>query len=183
VVNRAEPLYLRKIFLMTRRLLIFSIFSIVFLQFSCLKTNQECEFKPCQFVAPTSEIQAVNAYLGANGLTATQHCSGLFYNIASLGSGKSPDGCSYVNVKYTGRTTSGVIFDQRTTTAVLINLNQVITGWRSGIPLLKEGGIMTLYVPPYLGYGSQELKDANGNVIVPGNSILIFDIELVTVER
>jgi FKBP-type peptidyl-prolyl cis-trans isomerase FkpA len=168
---------------MTRKLLIVSIFSIVFLQFSCLKTNQDCEFKPCEFVAPNSEIQAVNAYLGANGLTATQHCSGLFYNIASLGSGKSPDGCNYVNVKYTGRSTNGVIFDQRTTTAVLINLNQVITGWRSGIPLLKEGGIMTLYVPPYLGYGNQELKDANGNVIVPGNSILIFDIELVTVER
>jgi FKBP-type peptidyl-prolyl cis-trans isomerase len=42
---------------------------------------------------------------------------------------------------------------------------------------------MTLYVPPYLGYGSQPLKDPSGNVIIPGNSILIFDIELVTVER
>jgi FKBP-type peptidyl-prolyl cis-trans isomerase FkpA len=168
---------------MTRKLLTFSILSIVFLQLSCLKTNQDCEFKPCQFVAPAAEIQTVSAYLGANGLTATQHCSGLFYNIANAGTGKTPEGCSYVNVKYTGRTTTGVIFDQRITTAVLINLNQVITGWRSGIPLVKEGGVLTLYVPPYLGYGSQELKDANGNVIVPGNSILIFDIELVTVER
>ena len=168
---------------MTRKLLVFSIFCIVFLQFSCLKTNQDCEFKPCEFVAPAGEIQQVSAYLGANGLPGTQHCSGMFYNISNAGSGKSPDGCSYVNVKYTGRTTSGTIFDQRTTTAVLINLNQVVTGWRSGIPLLKEGGVITLYIPPYLGYGTQELKDANGNVIVPGNSILIFDIELVTVER
>ena len=134
-------------------------------------------------MAPASEIQQLQAYLGANGLPATQHCSGLFYNISNAGSGKSPDGCNYVNVKYRGRTTSGTIFDERMTTAVLINLNQVITGWRSGIPLLKEGGAMTLYVPPYLGYGTQEIKDQNGTVLVPGNSILIFDIELVTVER
>lgn len=168
---------------MTRKLLNYTLLFILFLQFSCLKVNTECEFKSCQFVAPVSEIQAVNSYMGANGLTGTQHCSGLFYNISNAGSGKSPDGCSYVNVKYTGRTTSGTIFDQRTTSPVLINLNQVITGWRAAFPLIKEGGIMTIYIPPYLGYGSQELKDANGNVIVPGNSILIFDIELISVQR
>jgi FKBP-type peptidyl-prolyl cis-trans isomerase FkpA len=166
---------------MTRKLFNYSLFFILFLQLSCLKVNTDCEFKPCQFVAPASETQAINTYMGANALTGTQHCSGLYYNITNAGSGKSPDGCSYVYVKYTGRTTSGVVFDQRTTSQ-LINLNQVITGWRAAIPLLKPGGTMTLYVPPYLGYGTQELKDSNGNVIVPGNSILIFDIELVSVQ-
>ena len=169
---------------MTRKLLVFLIFSVVFLQFSCLKTNQDCEFKPCEFVAPAAESQEISAYLGANGLPGTKHCSGMYYNISNPGTGKSPDGCSYVNVKYRGYTTSNSVpFDERWTTPALINLNQVITGWRSGIPLLKEGGIMTLYVPPYLGYGAQPLKDPSGNVIIPGNSILIFDIELVTVER
>ena len=168
---------------MTRKLLSFSLVFLVFLQVSCLKKiNTDCTFKSCQFVAPASEIQNIQTYLGANGLTATQHCSGLFYNISSAGTGKTPNGCSYVKVKYTGRTTSGTIFDQRTTAAVLIDLTQVITGWRAAFPLLKEGGIMTIYVPPYLGYGTQAITDSNGNVIVPGNSILIFDIELESVQ-
>jgi FKBP-type peptidyl-prolyl cis-trans isomerase FkpA len=168
---------------MTRRLLTISLICLAFSQVSCLKKiNTDCTFKSCQFVAPAAEIQDIQTYLGANGLTATQHCSGLFYNISSAGTGKSPDGCSYVMVKYTGRSTNGVIFDQRTTSAVLIDLTQVITGWRAAFTLLKPGGIMTIYIPPYLGYGSQEIKDANGNVLVPGNSILIFDIELVSVQ-
>jgi FKBP-type peptidyl-prolyl cis-trans isomerase FkpA len=170
--------------MMTRKLFNYSLIFLLFLQASCLKKiDTSCDFKPCQFVAPAAEIQTLTTYLGANGLFATQHCSGLFYNISNPGTGKAADGCSYVNVKYVGRTTSGVIFDQRTTTAVLINLGQVVTGWRAAFPLIKEGGSMTVYIPPYLGYGNQDLKDSNGNVIVPGNSILIFDIELVTVER
>jgi FKBP-type peptidyl-prolyl cis-trans isomerase FkpA len=36
-----------------------------------------------------------------------------------------------------------------------------------------------LYIPPTLGYGSREIKDNLGNVIIPANSILIFDIELL----
>jgi FKBP-type peptidyl-prolyl cis-trans isomerase FkpA len=169
---------------MTRKLLTSLFICLALFQVSCLKNiNTDCSFKSCQFVAPASEIQDIQTYLGANGLTATQHCSGLFYNISSAGTGKSPDGCSYVNVKYTGRTTSGTVFDQRTTAPVLIDLTQVVTGWRAAFPLLKEGGIMTIYIPPYLGYGNQEIKDSNGNVIVPGNSILIFDIELVSVQQ
>jgi FKBP-type peptidyl-prolyl cis-trans isomerase FkpA len=47
--------------------------------------------------------------------------------------------------------------------------------------MIKPGGKMRIYVPPRLGYGSQDLKDASGNVVVPGNSILIFEVELVAV--
>ena len=167
---------------MTRKLIVIAVIVLVFTQISCLKANTDCQFKECQFVAPAAEIQSVNSYLASNGLTATQHCSGLYYSISAAGVGKSPDGCSYVNLKYTGKTTGGFVFDSRTASPVLINLNQVITGWRAGVPLLKEGGIITLYIPPYLGYGAQEIKDASGNVIVPGNSILIFDIELTSVQ-
>jgi FKBP-type peptidyl-prolyl cis-trans isomerase FkpA len=169
---------------MTRKLLLIPFVFLLFSQISCLKGGSaECDFSACRFVAPASEIQAINSYLGLNGLTATQHCSGLYYNTGAAGTGKSPDGCSYINVKYTGRTTNGTVFDQQILAPVLIDLTRVITGWRSGIPLLKEGGNLTLYIPPYLAYGSQDLKDANGNVIVPGNSILIFDIELTSVQQ
>jgi FKBP-type peptidyl-prolyl cis-trans isomerase FkpA len=125
-------------------------------------------------VAPASEIQAVQNYLSSNGLTAVQHCSGLFYTIDNPGTGKNPDACSAVAVTYTGKLTNGTVFDQHGS-AVNFSLDGLITAWRVGIPILKEGGRIHLYVPPTLGYGSQQ------NGTIPPNSILIFDITLVAV--
>jgi FKBP-type peptidyl-prolyl cis-trans isomerase FkpA len=167
---------------MTRKYLFVPILFLVFLQLSCLKNNiAECSYSPCKFVAPTSEITAISNYLTANSLTATQHCSGVFYSITAAGTGKQPNACKGVNVKYTGKLTNGNVFDQQVTNPVGIDLNKVVNGWRIGIPLLKEGGTMTLYIPPYLGYGAQDIKDANGNVLIPANSIIIFTIELTAV--
>jgi len=36
-------------------------------------------------------------------------------------------------------------------------------------------------VPATLGYGTQDVKDSSGKVIIPANSTLIFDIKLVKV--
>ena len=167
---------------MTRKYLLVSVLFLSFFQISCLKNSvAECSYSPCKFVAPASEITAVSNYLSANSLTATQHCSGVFYSITTAGTGKQANACSGVNVKYTGKRTDGFIFDQKVANAVGVDLNNVINGWRIGIPLIKEGGAMTLYIPPYMGYGAQDIKDANGNVLIPANSIIIFTIELTAV--
>ena len=166
---------------MTRKLIGISVILLSFTQLACLKSNGDCSFKPCQYPAPASEIQAINSYLTTNSLSATQHCSGVFYSISNAGTGKSPNGCSAVSLTYTGRTSAGSVFDSHTS-PVYIDLNQVIAGWRAGLPLIKEGGSLTLYIPPSLGYGPQDVKDNNGNVVIPANSILIFDISLSTVQ-
>jgi len=180
VISRG-PLYLRKIFKMIRKLFGLIIVILSFIQLSCIKANQGCIYNPCQYVAPASEIQAVSSYLSSHGLTATQHCSGMFYSITNPGSAKSPDGCSLVRLTYSGRLTTGAVFDSQGN-PVSIDLNRVILGWRSGLPLIKEGGFITLYIPPSLGYGSQEVKDASGNVVIPANSMLIFEISLTSVQ-
>lgn len=51
----------------------------------------------------------------------------------------------------------------------------VIKGWTEGITYFKEGGEGILLIPSKLGYGS---KDRSG---IPGGSVLIFDIKLITV--
>jgi FKBP-type peptidyl-prolyl cis-trans isomerase FkpA len=154
--------------------IILPVLIAMFILSSCLKTPK-CSFKACDVVAPASEIQAVQSYLSSNSITATQHCSGLFYTIDNAGTGKTPDGCSSVSVTYIGKLTSGSVFDQQNS-AVSFSLTGLITAWRDGIPLLKEGGRIHLYVPPTLGYGSQQ------NGTIPPNSILIFDITLVAVQ-
>lgn len=151
----------------------FGFFIVVFFS-GCLKKKEStCNYDACFDKAPASEIQAVQDYLTSQGITnAQQHCSGMFYVIDSAGSGKQPTACSAVDVNYTGKLTDGTVFDQG---RYQNYLGSVIEGWANGVPLIKEGGVIHLYIPPSLGYGSQ----ANGTI--PANSILIFDITLSSV--
>lgn len=136
--------------------------------------KNKCDYNECAIKAPDSEIQAVKDYLASKGITnATQHCSGMFYVIDNNGSGKHPTACSSVNVTYKGMLTNGTTFDQGT---IDIGLDQVVTGWRDGIPQIGAGGVIHLYIPPSLGYGP------NANGPIPANSILIFDVTLNAVQ-
>lgn len=154
------------------------VFCVSFI--SCLKKVDNCSFNACGIVAPANEVQAIQSYLTSKSITATQHCSGLFYRIENPGSGGIPLACGDVAVTYKGYLTDGTVFD-KATDAVGFNLSQVIKGWRIGIPLIKSGGRIILFIPPSLGYGAQEIKDNNGTVVIPANSYLIFEVDLVAV--
>ena len=54
----------------------------------------------------------------------------------------------------------------------------VIKGWAEGVPGMKVGGTRKLTIPPDMGYGSQ---GAGGGI--PPHATLIFDIELLKVEK
>ncbi len=166
--------YLQKKFKM-RVLRLIPLLAVLFLA-SCLKKDTGCSYSTGNKTAPVSEEQAIMAYLSTNGITATKHASNLYYEILNPGTGSSPNLCSNILIKYTGKLTNGTVFDSQNS-AVFV-LGTLIDGWKIGIPLLKKGGQIRLYIPPTLGYGSTDVKDQNGNVIIPGNSILIFDITL-----
>ena len=145
----------------------------------CLKGENQasCSYNECGVVAPASEIQSVQNYISANGITATQHCSGLFYAIDQEGSGQKASVCNYIVFNYVGTLTNGTVFDQTTAGSPAgFALNSLITGFKNGIPLIKEGGKMRLYIPPSLGYGSSQAGS------VPPNSILVFNVELLDVQ-
>ena len=143
---------------------------------SCLKDRGEdtCTFDECAFLVPATELQELEEFLTANSITATKHCSGMYYTILDPGTGQAPEVCDGVSVKYIGKLTDGQTFDE-STDPVIFNLSTLIGGWQLGIPLVKTGGKIRLYIPPSLGYGSQSTGS------IPANSILIFDIDLVAV--
>jgi FKBP-type peptidyl-prolyl cis-trans isomerase len=107
--------------------------------------------------------------------------SGLFYNITKKGSGISPSIGSQVSVHYEGKLTDGTIFDSSykrdEPIKFAVGLGQVIKGWDEGIMLLNKGAIARFVIPSELAYGSQ----GAGNIIPP-NSTLIFEVELVNIE-
>lgn len=150
----------------------------------CLKSNKnnECGYSEPAIVAPANEVTDVQNYLTTNSITATQHSSGLFYTINSQGSGQSiVNLCSIVSTKYTGKLTNGSVFDSSGNNIVPFELGQLIVGWQKGLPLISKGGKITLYIPPTLGYGSNDVKNSAGVVIIPKNSIIIFEIELIDI--
>ena len=160
---------------------IFVILCSVILISSCSKENDDlCKYDACAIAAPASEITQLESWLASASITATRHCSGMYYTIDAAGSGGTPTICSIVSVKYKGQLTNGTVFDQATS-PVSFQLSGLIEAWKKGIPLVKAGGKVKLYCPPSLAYGSQDIRDGSGNIVIPANSILIFEVELVGV--
>ncbi len=110
-----------------------------------------------------------------------QTASGLYYKIVETGTGKPAKKGKKVAVHYTGKLTSGQVFDssynRNEPIEFVLGVGQVISGWDEGIALLKEGDKAVLIIPPHLGYGAQ---GAGG--VIPPNATLIFETELVKVK-
>lgn len=115
------------------------------------------------------------AYIEKNNLEAQKSDSGLYYVIDELGSGKQPTPTSNVTVAYKGYFLDGKTFDGSDANGISFGLQQVIKGWTEGITYFKEGGKGKLLVPSHLGYGPQ------GRPGIPGGSVLIFDVHLISV--
>lgn len=104
--------------------------------------------------------------------------SGLQYEVLRPGTGARPSSYNRVKVHYHGYLPDGTVFDssvQRGQPATF-GLNQVIAGWREGIPLMQEGAKYRFTVPPHLAYGQRGMPPKIGP-----NQTLMFDVELIQV--
>ena len=146
-----------------------ALLPVLFVLNGCLKDNS------CNAKTVASEEAAMQSFMNANGMTGTQHSSGLYYEIINPGSGPRPDFNNISSVKYTGKLTNGSVFDSRTVAPVNIQLGGVIPGWQIGLPLIAKGGTIKLVIPSSLGYACQSVGS------VPSHSILYFEVELVDV--
>ena len=120
--------------------------------------------------------EQILAYLDNNNLEAQKSASGLYYIIDEPGSGKQPTPTSNVTVAYKGYFLDGKTFDESKADGISFGLQQVIKGWTEGIQYFKEGGSGILLVPSHLGYGSFNYRG------IPGGSVLVFDVKLITVQ-
>ena len=106
--------------------------------------------------------------------------SGLQYEVLTEGSGQKPGLGSSVTTHYHGTLINGTVFDssyQRGQPATF-PVNGVIAGWTEALQLMGEGAKYRLYIPSDLAYG----KRGAGRDI-PGDTALIFDVELLKVNN
>ncbi len=120
-------------------------------------------------------------YLEANaekeGIIVTE--SGLQYEVLTEGSGDHPTATSSVEVHYHGTLIDGSVFDSSVDRGEPISfpLNRVIKGWTEGVQLMTVGSKYRFTIPSELAYGTQAQEK------IPGNSVLIFDVELLSIEN
>jgi len=143
------------------------------LTISCLSDNGSTVDTSIDFAAQNE--QEILAYIAENNLDAQRSATGLHYVINEPGTGAQPDASSTVTVSYRGFFTDGRVFDESDENGISFGLQQVIEGWTQGIPLFKEGGSGILLIPSSLAYGN------SGITGIPGGSVLVFEITLITV--
>jgi len=133
--------------------------------------------------APANKAAAKPAASGPTKVTGapTRTASGLEYWDIKVGTGAVAQGGEHVKVDYTGWLTNGKKFDSSVGTGrpfdFTLGANQVIKGWDEGVAGMKVGGKRQLRIPPDLAYGA-----AGYPPVIPANSTLIFDVQLVDVK-
>ncbi|MCP4785950.1 MAG: FKBP-type peptidyl-prolyl cis-trans isomerase [Fuerstiella sp.] len=110
--------------------------------------------------------------------------SGLQYLVLREGTGEKPTSQNTVSTHYRGKLINGNVFDESykgeapaaTDSPVSFGVTQVISGWTEALQLMKVGAKYRLFIPPELAYGER------GQSSIPPNSLLIFEIELVSIK-
>ncbi|MGB3464569.1 MAG: FKBP-type peptidyl-prolyl cis-trans isomerase [Cyclobacteriaceae bacterium] len=127
------------------------------------------------------EIAAIDSRLDEGGEKYQKLDSGVRLIIQKEGSGEKPQNGDLLNVYYEGRYfETGEEFDARSKDEKPLSFrlgSGVIQGWNEAFATLKEGAEATIYVPSSLGYGPVDYQS------IPANSILVFNVELVKVEK
>jgi peptidylprolyl isomerase len=107
--------------------------------------------------------------------------SGLKYVILQEGSGEQADSNDIVSVHYSGFLLNGEKFDSSVERdepfTLTLGKRMVIPGWEEGIALLKKGSKAKLIIPSNLAYGERDMG------VIPPNSTLIFDVEIVDLKK
>lgn len=122
------------------------------------------------------DTKTIDKYLAKNGIVATvDTLTGLRLVVVEAGSGLHPGTESRLTVKYKGSFLNGTVFtDPGEVQTFTTPLSQLIQGWQIAFSkYIAKGGKATLYIPSGLGYGRA------GSQSIPGNSNLIFEVELI----
>ena len=121
------------------------------------------------------------AFLAANGKRRNVKTtpSGLEYQVIKPGAGPTPGPGDVALVDYRGALTDGTEFDaSKPGQPVPMPLARVVPGFAEALMLMPKGAVYRVWLPPERAYGSDDQRDDTGKVVIPGNSVLVFDITM-----
>ncbi len=107
--------------------------------------------------------------------------------VLNEGSGDAVMSGDKLTVHYTGTFEDGQKFDSSvdrgTPFTFVLGAGQVIKGWDQGLAGTKVGEKLKLTIPSSFGYGDAGVPDGRGGFVIPPKSTLIFDVEIVKIEK
>lgn len=106
------------------------------------------------------------------------HPSGVLWDDDPIGPGDSLDVDMTAVVHYTGWFPDGNEFDSSRAgnpISFRVGAGEVIDAWDVGLIGMRVGGKRKLVIPPEMGYGP------DGFSSIPGNAILVFEVELIEI--
>ncbi|MEK7539198.1 MAG: FKBP-type peptidyl-prolyl cis-trans isomerase [Patescibacteria group bacterium] len=116
--------------------------------------------------------------MNSNNQTVPANNGAITVEVAKIG--------DQVSMNYTGRLQNGTVFDSNIDPkfkhvepfVFTLGAGQVIPGWDKGIVGMKVGEKKTLTIAPSDAYGANGVPG-----VIPPNSTLIFDVELVSINK
>lgn len=126
---------------------------------------------------PAVDPAASASFLASNRAApgVTQTASGVQYRVLKPADGPTPTGSDTVRITYTGRLIDGTVFD-RSAKPVSFGVGDVVPGFSEALKLMPVGSSYRVWIPSELGYGPR------GAGPIPGNAVLVFDIDLIGIE-
>src|SRR5687768_13402466 len=93
------------------------------------------------------------AWWGTGAMQYHTTSSGLQYRVVKEGEGAHPTPADLALIDYTGKLTSGKVFDStRGKQPVPMSVSGTIPGFSEGLQLMSKGAVYRFRIPPQLGY-------------------------------
>ncbi len=183
-----------------KKFLVFSLFAIIL--FAC-RPNQQQDVAPLPFSLPVNEDELVlrlssdlvaepqtnwewerNAILNYaidHLLDVQASPSGLYWQLLEAGQGDTIRWGDKLRAHYRGYFLDGREFDSsyQRNKPIEFYVGNMIDGWNEALLQMQPGAAALLLVPSHLGYGEKGLTDSRGNVLVPPNTVLVFEIKVL----
>jgi FKBP-type peptidyl-prolyl cis-trans isomerase len=141
----------------------------------CVETVSGPECRPVEFS---------QASVSGDTITTT---TGLRYVEGAVGEARVVEWCQTVAIHYDGFLPDGTLFDSsRQEGAPLVftpGVGALIDGIEQGVIGVHRRGTRRLIIPPELGFGATPRRGEDGQVIIPANSTVVYDIEVVEIAQ
>ena len=134
-------------------------------------------------------IGVIVAILVGAGLAWAAVPQGVKVETLVEGTGPTPDRTDVAFVRYVGKLPDGTVFDQSQEIPLPVEgifpegnplpLDRMVPGFTEGATQMQKGGKYLLTIPASMGYGAEGRKDQMGNDVIPPNSDLVFEVEMI----
>jgi FKBP-type peptidyl-prolyl cis-trans isomerase len=131
-----------------------------------------------------TDTVAIDNYLDSKSITAEKDTTGIRYVITQTGTGPTPTWYDRVKIAYSFKVLTDdtkIVYEgsAEPNENFYSRVIDYIYAMQIGLQKLPEGSKVTIYAPSGLAFGADQKTDNAGQVLIPANSNLIIDLELI----